>query len=190
MQYICLPTADDAVVTRKLKNLKFFPYFKDALGALDSSHIHTAPPLLSMQCIAIAKVSYHKIICSHVTLISSLSMHSLGVKAQQPMLVCSKPHNLLIFTSPPTNTTWQMQGTHFALSFSLHFGECITTLLNGVVLMSSMSNRVVSSPLLTLVIQASNSLGTLQPASCFTLECYQTYIWCFEEMIPHPGHDT
>ena len=42
--YIWLPTADDPASPTIHKKRKFWPYFKDALGALDSSHIHSSPP--------------------------------------------------------------------------------------------------------------------------------------------------
>jgi hypothetical protein len=39
-----LPTADDPVPPEIRNQPKFWPYFKDALGALDGSHLHCAPP--------------------------------------------------------------------------------------------------------------------------------------------------
>ena len=43
-KYVCLSTADDAVSPKIRQNPKFWPYFKDVLGALDGSHIHSSPP--------------------------------------------------------------------------------------------------------------------------------------------------
>src|SRR5882757_405952 len=43
-KYVQLPTADDLVSPKIRNNPKFWPYFKDALGALDGSHIHSSPP--------------------------------------------------------------------------------------------------------------------------------------------------
>jgi hypothetical protein len=43
-RHVCLPTADDPIPSKICKNSKFFPFFKDAIGALDGSHIHSAPP--------------------------------------------------------------------------------------------------------------------------------------------------
>lgn len=43
-KYIHLPTADDPTPSKIRQNPKFWPYFKDALGALDGSHIHISPP--------------------------------------------------------------------------------------------------------------------------------------------------
>ena len=51
-KYVKLPTADDPVMHEIRNNPKFWPYFKDALGALDGSHIHSSPP-------AIDRSSYH-----------------------------------------------------------------------------------------------------------------------------------
>jgi hypothetical protein len=42
-QYVRLPTADNAISAHIRHNTKYFPYFKDALGALDGSHITCAP---------------------------------------------------------------------------------------------------------------------------------------------------
>src|ERR1700722_15376208 len=44
--YVQLPTADDPPSRRIHKNPKFWPFFKDAIGAIDGSHIHSAPPAL------------------------------------------------------------------------------------------------------------------------------------------------
>ena len=43
-KYVRLLTANDPVPPEIHNNSKFWPYFKDALGALDGSHIHSAPP--------------------------------------------------------------------------------------------------------------------------------------------------
>ena len=45
-KYVKLPTADDPVMHKIHNNPKFWPYFKDALGALDGSHIHSSPPAI------------------------------------------------------------------------------------------------------------------------------------------------
>lgn len=42
--YVRLPTADDPIPPQIYNNPKFWPYFKDAIGAIDGSHIHSAPP--------------------------------------------------------------------------------------------------------------------------------------------------
>jgi hypothetical protein len=44
-EHVCLPTADTPVPPEIRNNPKYWPYFKDALGALDGSHIHSAPPI-------------------------------------------------------------------------------------------------------------------------------------------------
>ena len=43
-KHVSLPGTDDPVSPRIYDNPKFWPHFKDALGALDGSHIHSAPP--------------------------------------------------------------------------------------------------------------------------------------------------
>lgn len=42
-RYVKLPTADTPIPDQILHNPKFHP-FRDAIGAIDGSHIHTAPP--------------------------------------------------------------------------------------------------------------------------------------------------
>ena len=42
--YVHLPTANSPTPIKICNNPKFWPFFKDALGALDGSHIHSAPP--------------------------------------------------------------------------------------------------------------------------------------------------
>lgn len=39
-----LPTANDPISDKIRSNPKFWPFFKDTLGALDGSHIHSSPP--------------------------------------------------------------------------------------------------------------------------------------------------
>ena len=48
MTYVYLPMADDPPLHRLCKNPKFWPYFKDTIGALDRSHTHSAPPASDM----------------------------------------------------------------------------------------------------------------------------------------------
>jgi DDE superfamily endonuclease len=44
-KYIRLPVIGDPTPPEIRENPKFWPYFKDAVGAIDGSHIHSAPPL-------------------------------------------------------------------------------------------------------------------------------------------------
>lgn len=43
-KYVQLPKAGYQIPRRIRRNPKLWPYFKDALGAIDGSHIHCAPP--------------------------------------------------------------------------------------------------------------------------------------------------
>jgi DDE superfamily endonuclease len=45
-KYVHLPTAGTPLPHHFRRNPKFWPFFKDALGAIDGSHIHSAPPAL------------------------------------------------------------------------------------------------------------------------------------------------
>ena len=42
---VCLPVIGDPPPPEISENPKFWPYFKDTIGALDGSHIHSAPPV-------------------------------------------------------------------------------------------------------------------------------------------------
>jgi hypothetical protein len=42
--HVRIPTADTPVSTQIRHNPKRWPYFKDAIGAIDGSHIHAFPP--------------------------------------------------------------------------------------------------------------------------------------------------
>ncbi|KAF8432919.1 hypothetical protein L210DRAFT_3342873, partial [Boletus edulis BED1] len=42
--YVQLPATGDPVAAKIRKKTKFWPYFKNAVGAIDGSHIHAAPP--------------------------------------------------------------------------------------------------------------------------------------------------
>jgi DDE superfamily endonuclease len=44
VKYVHLPTANSGVPPEIRSNPKFWPFFKDCLGAIDGSHIHSAPP--------------------------------------------------------------------------------------------------------------------------------------------------
>lgn len=41
--HVRLPTANDPTPAEILSNPKFYPFFKDAIGAIDGSHIHFSP---------------------------------------------------------------------------------------------------------------------------------------------------
>jgi hypothetical protein len=43
-KYVHLPTANDPTPPQIRNNPKFWPFFRNAIGAIDGSHIHTAPP--------------------------------------------------------------------------------------------------------------------------------------------------
>ena len=43
-KYVRLPKANDPVPLKICQNAKFWPFFKDAIGVTDGSHIHSSPP--------------------------------------------------------------------------------------------------------------------------------------------------
>jgi hypothetical protein len=79
-RYVLLPTTNDSVAPEIHQNLKFWPYFKDALGAIDSSHIL---PQLSNCPTETAKVVFFRTVCLDAHLICNLSMPILGRRDQQ-----------------------------------------------------------------------------------------------------------
>src|SRR5262249_49256231 len=45
-EFVQQPTSQDPIPSQICNNPKYFPYFKDSIGALDGSHIHSAPAAL------------------------------------------------------------------------------------------------------------------------------------------------
>ncbi|KAJ7101207.1 hypothetical protein C8R44DRAFT_577535, partial [Mycena epipterygia] len=43
MRYVRLPSADDPTPDSILHNPKLFPFFRDAIGSMDGTHINSAP---------------------------------------------------------------------------------------------------------------------------------------------------
>jgi hypothetical protein len=43
-KYVCLPTENNPTPPQIRNNPKFWPFFRNAIGAIDGSHIHSAPP--------------------------------------------------------------------------------------------------------------------------------------------------
>lgn len=69
--YVSLPNVDDPVPTLIRRNPKFYPFFKDALGAIDGTHINCSPTAaerqaarnrkggLSQNCLAVVSFTFH-----------------------------------------------------------------------------------------------------------------------------------
>ena len=71
--HVQLPTAGSDVPPQIRHNPKFWPFFKDCLGAIDGSHIHLAPP-------AAARPSYRNrkgFVSQNCLFISSFSLRFL-----------------------------------------------------------------------------------------------------------------
>ncbi|KAJ7602734.1 hypothetical protein FB45DRAFT_675595, partial [Roridomyces roridus] len=47
--YVRLPSAHDPVSPLIRNNPKWYPFFKDAIGAIDGTHINCCPPLADRQ---------------------------------------------------------------------------------------------------------------------------------------------
>ena len=74
-KYVCMPGASSLVPPKIRYNPKFWPFFKDALGAIDGSHFASAPPQEEQPFCRNRKVSSHRTAFLHVHLTSYLFMH-------------------------------------------------------------------------------------------------------------------
>jgi hypothetical protein len=81
--HVHLPIVGDPPPSQIFGNPKFWPYFKDAIGALDGSHIYSAPPVNDVLPTETVKVLYHKIVSSVAPSILGLFLHILDGMGQQ-----------------------------------------------------------------------------------------------------------
>ena len=56
--HISLPTGAEPISPQICNNPKFWPYFENAIGAIDGSHIPCAPPANHRTFFAITKASF------------------------------------------------------------------------------------------------------------------------------------
>ena len=75
MDYMKLPTADDPVSKEIQQNPKFWPYFKDALGAIDGSHQFFCPSITS-RCVLKPRRLYFPKLPFCMSIFSSILLHS------------------------------------------------------------------------------------------------------------------
>ena len=62
--YVKLPDTDTPLHSYIANNLKFFPFFKDSLGALDGTHVAATHSLRIAHTTAIKKALFTKCSCS------------------------------------------------------------------------------------------------------------------------------
>jgi hypothetical protein len=123
--YVRLPTIQDPTPPEIRNNPKFWPFLKGALGAIDGSHIHLAPP-------AIDRPSYRnrKGFCSQNCLFGcSFSLQFIyALTGWEGSATDARMISRFLLAS----TISQTLGTHFVTNSLYHIGECITILPNGV----------------------------------------------------------
>ena len=56
--HVSLPTGAEPILPQICNNHKFWPYFKNAIGVIDGSHIPCAPPANHRTFFAITKASF------------------------------------------------------------------------------------------------------------------------------------
>jgi len=85
-----LPTADDPVPSISATNPKFWPFFKDTLGALDGSHLHSSPLHQNEHSAETAKDSSPKLSLCLLISLFCLFTHIWVGRICNPMLVFMK----------------------------------------------------------------------------------------------------
>src|SRR5882762_616304 len=92
-KHVHLPTADDPPSSTIHEKPKLWSYFKNALGALDGSHIHSASPLNERVASRNRKgfISQNCLLVAHLS--SNLSILILGGRVQQQMHVYMRMHS-------------------------------------------------------------------------------------------------
>ena len=96
-QYVQCSTADDPISRKLYENGKLWPFFQGCLGAIDGSHIHISPLLLSKISIGIEKGSFYRIVSSYaISTCSSYTLFQAG-KVPQQMLGFGLMHWQRIF---------------------------------------------------------------------------------------------
>ena len=129
--FIRLPKVGDIVPDYILDNPKLFPFFEDALGAMDGSHFHLLPPI-KMPC-TIAMALSQPTPWLFVTLPCDFSIPRVAGKDLLLMPRCFtipvSPISVFLMGS----TSLQMQGSQPAPPYSFHIVAHDTIFLNGVV---------------------------------------------------------
>ena len=97
--YVCQLVASDLISPQFCNNPTFFLFFKDTVGANDSSYIYSLlPAFIYEKPPNIAQDLYHKIVCLLATLVSNLFMFLLDERALLLMHVSIK--------MPSISTCW------------------------------------------------------------------------------------
>jgi hypothetical protein len=95
--YTTFVTPLDASIPSKIQsNPKFWPYFKDVIGAVDGCHIPISPPAIEPLRIETAKVFFLKTVSSYAGLILTSSIHFVDGKDQHQTFRCMKKRLLVV----------------------------------------------------------------------------------------------
>ena len=121
--HVRLPNANDPVPLEIQQNPKFWPYFKDALGAIEGNHINFSPLHHFTMYTKITKASSPKIAFSHAYFLFSFVMPSLDGKALPLMVKCGMMPLIMILWCQKITTILQMQIILLAIScwFYMHY---------------------------------------------------------------------
>ena len=128
------------------QNPKFWPYFKDALGAIDGSHINFAPPASLHDVYQNCKASSPKTAFLHAYFLFNFAMPSLDEKALPLMLEYGMMPIIMILWCQKVNIILQMQVILLSISCWFHIKVCATILQSGVGPMCSMWSFLIKYP--------------------------------------------
>ena len=114
--HVTLPNANDPVPPEIQQNPKFWPYFKDALDAINGSHINPPPLHHFMMYTEITKTSSPKTAFAHAYFLFNFAMPSLDRKALPLMLEYGMIPLIMILWCQKVNIIFQMQVILCAIS--------------------------------------------------------------------------
>src|SRR6267154_4734766 len=128
-KYVKLP--DDSVPPKIRQNPKFWPFFKDAIGAIDGSHIHVSPP--AFQCSA-----YHNckgLISQNCLFACDFDMNfTYALTGWEGSATDARVYEdavLMTFNSQQASIYLRMRDSLYVLAYLSHTAVCAITLLNG-----------------------------------------------------------
>jgi hypothetical protein len=134
--HVCLPTAHNPIPPQIYNNPKFWPYFKDAIGALDGSHIHNVPQCWNGHFVEIEKDFVHKTVYFVAILLSNLFMQLQDGRDQLQMHAFMKMHGHMTCTFQLASITLPMLVFRCAMNFWCLIETYVIILQNGAMQMS------------------------------------------------------
>ncbi len=118
--HVRLPTVNDAVPSEILSNPKFFPFFKDCLGAMDGTHINCCPSAEErhLACDRKGGVTQNTLACCGFDLRFQYMLSGWDGCAQMPACITTPVY--LILPSHLVNTIWPMLGLECVTLYWFH----------------------------------------------------------------------